>query len=504
MSFAKSQQQQKQKQLSSSSQHQSSIFHATNHSAIPFSHPTAYLFAIMGAAASTIPDKLDLAAVKALTLDKFDQSRFDAMKDVEGFVGKDMLMKAKSMASNKAYLIAFTKGKADNNASAQIALDPFEGKIEAINELAELPEKATERTTAADFNLVTVLSFPNEEKALQYKNSDAYQKSTKLTQGPVCISAGLSNESMVGGNGTIGALLPLFVKITDPAAFSTYASQVQATLEGKGQFLVRAPLNSSTSSPLPVVYTGRTTATDYDLSVLLGFPTLQIANDWFYGEEYQTIIGARLESSHGPLAICPALQTTTAAVSAVKEIPLTELKEAIKEAHAAGLTPLVSDRSANHLVDTYFSYSAGALLDAKKVSLELAKKNTTQEFAQEECRKFLVLAMKRGYDLVVACQQASPSFSTTLCNGTTFPKEIFKAGGMNQEWANKIMTEEDTGDTGGVKIFNPEFTVVVTSHFSVEDLDDFFFGEGFGFADFPKTDFQIISIKHEDGEEMLD
>ena len=35
-------------------------------------------------------------------------------------------------------------------------------------------------------------------------------------------------------------------------------------------------------------------------------------------------------------------------------------------------------------------------------------------------------------------------------------------------------------------------------------LSNFFFGEGFGFEKMPKTWFQIISIEHDEGTDLLD
>ena len=112
-----------------------------------------------------------------------------------------------------------------------------------------------------------------------------------------------------------------------------------------------------------------------------------------------------------------------------------------------------------------------------------------------------------GHDLVLSCQSASPSFSQSLCH-ELFPVEIFKDSGSscrNNEFAEKLITDEEVKNMPGmIKLVNESFKVMVTTHFAVEDLDDFFFGEGFGFEKMPKKWFQIISIEHEEGTELMD
>mmetsp|Transcript_11507 Transcript_11507/g.16983 ORF Transcript_11507/g.16983 Transcript_11507/m.16983 type:complete len:377 (-) Transcript_11507:61-1191(-) len=186
------------------------------------------------------------------------------------------------------------------------------------------------------------------------------------------------------------------------------------------------------------------------------------------------------------------------------EIDLTELLNAISAAHEFKKTPLVIDRSAAHKVDAFFSYKAGHIVDAKAVSLKLARGSSTQEEAQHTLRHALSFCMQKGLDLVISCQQASPSFSSNLCCDT-FPLEVFKEGGAclkTNEWADKIVLDEHSPE--GVKLSRENFTVTVTSWFSVENLDDFFFAEGMGFEKMPKEDFQLIVIKHPEGEDLLD
>lgn len=208
-----------------------------------------------------------------------------------------------------------------------------------------------------------------------------------------------------------------------------------------------------------------------------------------------------------------ALASTTPAPAEVPSAPavvkckMTELPIKIDAARAANLTPLISDRSNAHLLDTFHNYKADLLVDCKAVSLKLAKKETTLDEAREALRSKLSSAFHYGHDLVLSCQSASPSFSQSLCH-ELFPVEIFKDSGSscrNNEFAEKLITDEEVKNMPGMmKLANESFKVMVTTHFAVEDLDDFFFGEGFGFEKMPKKWFQIISIEHEEGTELLD
>ena len=69
-------------------------------------------------------------------------------------------------------------------------------------------------------------------------------------------------------------------------------------------------------------------------------------------------------------------------------VPLTGLPAAVKEALDSGLTPLIIDRSKEHVVDSFYSYS-GLLLDAKKMALEHSKGVTKDSEVLEGPRKMV-------------------------------------------------------------------------------------------------------------------
>lgn len=76
---------------------------------------------------------------------------------------------------------------------------------------------------------------------------------------------------------------------------------------------------------------------------------------------------------------------------------------------------------------------------------------------------------------------------------------------INDASASTIITDAHAEELGqGFKMCQPDFKVQVTSHFGVDDLDDFLFGEGFGLEKVPRAWFQVINIKHGEGTELLD
>jgi hypothetical protein len=180
---------------------------------------------------------------------------------------------------------------------------------------------------------------------------------------------------------------------------------------------------------------------------------------------------------------------------------------AIDAAIEAGLTPFIVDRSADHKVDTFFKYGGGTLIDAKAASLKVARKDITIEESQSNLNKSLSWALSTGGQIIFACQQASPNMSD-LCHAG-FPKEVFGKAGKdvcNEVHAAAIITDEDAEKlaTGGIKIANPKFTLLVTSWFEVNDVDDFCFAEGMGFSGVGKDKFQIITVDHGEGTPLIE
>ena len=72
--------------------------------------------------------------------------------------------------------------------------------------------------------------------------------------------------------------------------------------------LFKLPLNDKFGIPgHGPSFAERTTASDYDIAVLIGFKDMQTALEWKNSDAYQKIVGIRLDASEGPLAIIPAM-----------------------------------------------------------------------------------------------------------------------------------------------------------------------------------------------------
>jgi len=203
-------------------------------------------------------------------------------------------------------------------------------------------------------------------------------------------------------------------------------------------------------------------------------------------------------------AAAPAADAAAAPAAAHVKIKLTDLTKAIESAQEAKLTPLVVDRSAAHLADTFFGYGGGVLVDAKAASLKVARKDITLEESQANLRAVLSTALANGKQIVFACQQASPAMGDLCHDG--FPVETFTAGAIATDaWAEKIVTDDDAKQyTAGMKMANAKFNMIVSSWFAVEDMEDFLFADGMGFAKIGKAPFQIIEIEHEEGTELIE
>merc|ERR1719198_1174122 len=151
-------------------------------------------------------------------------------------------------------------------------------------------------------------------------------------------------------------------------------------------------------------------------------------------------------------------------------IGLKELPAAIEAAKQKGLTPLIIDSSDDHKVDTFYSYSGDSVMDAKMLSLEVAKikdaaaKEAKKTESLETARKKLVHAMKKGINLYISMQQASPSFTDVLNSEEAFPAmEVFTNCGASlsakgSPWPEKLFKPEDTADTAGLALCDEKFS----------------------------------------------
>eukprot|EP00956_Cyclotella_meneghiniana_P020180 scaffold35273_cov54-Cyclotella_meneghiniana.AAC.2 len=207
-----------------------------------------------------------------------------------------------------AYLVGFLQPT--NPAFAEYpplvppTLEPFDGKFLlkcfVKESLSNGGPEFKERSTADDFKIAVVIEFPTLDKAMAWKNSAEYQaiigKRLENSTGPLIVCDG-TGKVIEGG---AGAYCLTFVKVTDPK-FTEYPPRVQATLDPYGgEFLVRCALGKPAEEGGPA-FAERTTAEDYTIAVLLGFPSVEKLHGWHDSKEYQDIIGLRLDNSTGPL-----------------------------------------------------------------------------------------------------------------------------------------------------------------------------------------------------------
>ena len=197
------------------------------------------------------------------------------------------------------------------------------------------------------------------------------------------------------------------------------------------------------------------------------------------------------------------------ALAHVRRFRLRRLKHEIRAAIAEGLTPLVLDSSDDHVVDTFFSYSADAIvLDAKKMSLDATLRKQPDRAALDAARKRVVLAMKNGSQLVVATQQAAVDFHR-FSAPEMLPLELFSRAGrgfvnvpedgdggvwglLDRPATSALFRPADTVDTAGLAVCRRDFATVVTSRFSAENAEHFLFREGYGLP--PREQFRMLEL----------
>ena len=140
-------------------------------------------------------------------------------------------------------------------------------------------------------------------------------------------------------------------------------------------------------------------------------------------------------------------------------------------------TPLILDSS--NRVDTFFEYSAdysGVFIDAKKYVVEtLILKRMTHEDAMEEMRQKLVVALKYGRTLVIRMGDSAADFKKRFTDPKFFPSKLVLVQGGKEMFneTNYIQVVRQQDLEQGTFVVRPDFKVVVTSVFQIEDFDDF-------------------------------
>lgn len=172
---------------------------------------------------------------------------------------------------------------------------------------------------------------------------------------------------------------------------------------------------------------------------------------------------------------------------------LSELRAKIKAAVVEGFTPLLSDPSGQ--LDDYLAEQGAEIIDAKRLVVETGLGRRTWDDALETARAHTVKAMKIGNTLVISMQQAAPDFRGRLSGDYSFPLELLERAGKSfvgrTTGANRLFSVDDTRETGGVAECDPDFQVVLTSHFKPTEMRAFLFKQPM----FPKrSQFRILEL----------
>ena len=238
--------------------------------------------------------------------------------------------------------------------------------------------------------------------------------------------------------------------------------------------------------------------------------------------EIEAIECLRLQASSSTSSEGPG----TERVAGVDEyIPLTSLVVSIEKAVANGKTPLIIDRSADGLVDTFFSYQSAIIINAKKMGLDKSLRKVPVAEIMEGVRAQLVGALGYGYPVIVTMGNGVCDFATTftdevytnssstpevdLQGGSQafFPLAVFKGAGrglLDEAVMEQLFRPEEKKDTANFAICrNPDtFYVAVTTSFAPEDFEEYLWGNEWGLPK-PKEMYHCIAIQHGENVELM-
>ena len=166
--------------------------------------------------------------------------------------------------------------------------------------------------------------------------------------------------------------------------------------------------------------------------------------------------------------------------SSTEQIEEVTIKNVVERASAIWKnekkTPLILNESG--LMDRFFLHRDVNVIDAKSLFLKEKMQNIPHETVMEEMRSKLVNSMKFGKTLVIAMQNSAADIIGSYSGSSTFPvPEVFMPDRITDEsvWSLFVKEQDMIYPNTNVKIFivKPEFQVVVTSQFPVEDYQEF-------------------------------
>lgn len=109
---------------------------------------------------------------------------------------------------------------------------------------------------------------------------------------------------------------------------------------------------------------------------------------------------------------------------------MAEMLDAMDASWEAGKTPLLIDRTSEDSssmspLESFYAHRSHMLIELKKMVVEVNRKKTvTLEEAREQARRKIVLAMHRGYNVVLLCANSAPPLTSKFCSEDELPLEL--------------------------------------------------------------------------------
>jgi len=183
-------------------------------------------------------------------------------------------------------------------------------------------------------------------------------------------------------------------------------------------------------------------------------------------------------------------------------VPMERLQDALDASWAKLCTPLLIDLTADGghgestPLEVYVSYSGDRLLDLKRLVIEVdIKKSKSREQALDEMRAKLVIAMRRGYNIVFMLGNAAPKLRSRFTSGSQLPYILLEdnaevqrvIGGAEDwrkvEWSRELLTTADS-----LYVVHQDFNVIALTRFAPDTY------EGFLGKELPLSSMQHIKV----------
>lgn len=154
------------------------------------------------------------------------------------------------------------------------------------------------------------------------------------------------------------------------------------------------------------------------------------------------------------------------------QIPLTDMVSFCETVfQQAQFTPLILDETSR--ADTFYHYSEkSTLVDLRAIIAKVEiQKSVTIDEVKDQLRQRLVAALKYGYTVVFSMVDSAFLFSK-FTDPNFFPACLLQQGGrlMHQESIFKpLLRDQGRPDF----VVHPEFRVMVTSQFPVDEFEDY-------------------------------